>query len=171
MIKHIKVGNILDPSNKAHIIIAMNTEFDDVRGIGKPFVGKIKRTRSIKLGTVVSFDYDGSRELHMLVCHRLGKGGWENADQYVRYGMDYLWKCEPHHSYSIVNIGTGRVGKRDGADHMQIRSAIASSFLPVDLFVLNEPMQIPAEAAARIIPFRMWDMERGAVQIPVQAAA
>ena len=172
MIKNILVGNILAPENKFDIVIGMNTAFDDVRGIGKPFVERINKTRKIRLGTVVTFDYDGRRELHMIVCHRLGKGGWKNAEQYVRFGMDYLWKSDPVSKYSIVNIGTGRVGIRDGADHAAIRSAIASSFLPVDLYILNERERIPAEATATVMPFkpiRMWDMEAG--EVPIQAAA
>ena len=172
MIKDIKVGNILDCSNRSNIIIGMNTEFSDVRGIGKPFVERISKTRTIRLGTVVTFNYDNDRELHMIVCHTLGRGLWSNAEQYVRYGMDYLWNCDRESNYSIVNIGTGRVGMRDGADHASIRGAIASSYLPVDLFILNEPERIAAEATARIIPLaplRMWDMQEG--QVPIRAAA
>lgn len=172
MIKNLLVGNILDKDNRADIIIGMNTDFNDVFGIGKPFVRQIEKTRAVKLGSVITFDYDGTRELHMLVCHKLGRGGWKRAEQYVRYGMDYLWKHNPDRMYSVVNIGTGRVGKRDGADHMAIRSAIASSFLPVDLFILHEKEQIPAEAAANVVPIRplrMWDMEQG--EAPIQVAA
>lgn len=168
MIKDIKVGNILAPENRSDIVIGMNTAFDDVRGIGKPFVERISKTRKIRLGTVVTFDYDGSRELHMIVCHKLGKGGWKNADQYVRYGMDYLWKSDPDSAYSIVNIGTGRVGRRDGADHGAIRDAMAASFLPVHLYILNESEGIPAEAAVSVTPLkplRMWDVIEGEIRV------
>jgi hypothetical protein len=169
MIKDIKVGNILDRENRADIIIAMNAQFDDVQGIGKPFVARIKRTREVKLGSVVSFRYDRDRELHMLVCHNLGKGGWKTAEQHVRYGMDYLMHLAPDREYSIVKIGTGRVGKRDGANPAIIHSAMATSFLPVTMFVLNEPMEIPAEASASIIPFRVWNIDDGAKEIRVAA--
>ena len=172
MIKNIFVGDILDPENRADIIIAMNIEFRDVQGIGRAFIGKILQTRAIRLGTVISFEYDESRELHMLICHHIGKGGWRDAEQFVRYGMDYLWHSAPRRKYSIVNIGTGRVGIRDGADHAKIREAVVGSFLPVDLYVYNERARIPAEASARSLPvkaLRMWDMEHG--QVPIQVAA
>ena len=48
MIKKKRFGNILRPENPAHIIIAMNVEFADVRGIGLPFVDRIRGTREIK---------------------------------------------------------------------------------------------------------------------------
>lgn len=169
MIKDIKVGNILDISNSADIIVGMNTTFDDVFGIAKPFVENINRVRQVTLGSVISFNYDDARNLHLLVCHKIGKGGWVNADQYVRYGMDYLWKADSGRAYSAVRIGTGRVGRRDGADHSAIHTAMGTSFLPVDLFVLNEREEIPAEASAKIIPFRMWDMVQG--EVPLQRMA
>ena len=172
MIKNIRVGNILSPENDSDIIIGMNLQFKDVLGIGKPFVDRIVRTRDLRLGSVISFEHDDERELHMLVCHRIGKGGWKDAEQFVRYGMDYLWQKRQDRKYSIVNIGTGRVGKRDGADHALIRSAITSSFLPVDLYILNEKERIPAEATASVVPlrpFRIWDTERGEVSIRLAA--
>ena len=170
-IKSIRVGNILSPDNPTDIIIGMNAEFDDVTGIGKPFIDQIVKTRDVSLGSVITFDYDGSRQLHMLICHHLLKGGWDRADHYVRYGMDFLWNSDPNRDYSIVNIGTGRVGKRDNADHAAIRTAMSTSFLPVDLFVLNESER-PAAAMAQVIPLkplRMWDMARGETDIRLAA--
>jgi hypothetical protein len=169
MIKDIKVGNILDRSNRADIIVGMNTTFADVFGIAKPFVDDIRKTRTVRLGSVISFNYDKTRNLHLLICHHIGKRGWTNADQYVRYGMDYLWKAGGDRKYSAVRIGAGRVGKRDGADQAAIHTAMGTSFLPVDLFILDEPAQIPAEATAKIIPFRMWDMVHG--EAPIQQLA
>ena len=163
MIKNIMVGNILDRKNHADIIIGMNAEFEDVTGIGLPFIERVVKTQEIPLGAVVTFDYDDERQLHMLICHHLMMGGWERADQYVRYGMDFLWDVNPNRDYSIVNIGTGRVGLRDGADHMAIRTAMATSFLPVDLYVLNEPLR-EAAVMANVIPLkpvRVWSLEHG----------
>jgi hypothetical protein len=172
MIEDIVVGDILSLQKKADIIIGMNTELSDVLGIGKRFVAQIRKTRSIALGSVISFEYDRTRELHMLVCHELGSGGWANADKNVRYGMDYLWNKRPDRKYSIVQIGTGRVGRRDGADHAAIRGAIASSYLRADLYVLpQDGDEIPAAATGRIhmAPVRMWDITRG--EVPLQVAA
>lgn len=172
MIKSIEVGDILDPSNEADVIIGMNVSFADVRGIGKPFVERIQRTRIVTLGSVVSFDLDGSRELHMLVCHLLGEGGWKEADKYVRYGLDYLWKTRLGRSFSIVQIGTGRIGRRDGADPVAIHSAMADSFLSVHLYIYR-PELAAARASEHIIPFRhplrMWDIEHGETPIPLVA--
>lgn len=171
MIKHIRVGNILDPENQADIIIGMNLEFKDVRGIGRPFIDRIRRTRAITLGSVVTFDYDGTRQLHMLVCHQIGKDGWASADAYVRYGLDYLWKFDPERKYSIVDIGTGRVGTRDGADQMLIHRAIADSHLETDLFVLDQRERISTEAVVRPGPQKplwMGDVVQG--RIPIQVA-
>lgn len=169
MIKNIKVGSICEPTNRTDIILGMNMTFDDVLGIARPFVENIQRVREATLGSVISFQYDEGRNLHLLVCHQIGKGGWMDADKYVRYGMDYLWKADPFREYSIVSIGTGRVGRRDGADHAAIRTAMSTSFLPVDLFILDERAPIPAEMSAKILPFRMWDIERG--EVPLRMAA
>lgn len=172
MIRSQKVGNILSPHNPCDVIIAMNDRFADVHGIGKQFVAQIRRTREIKLGAVVSFDLDSRRELHMLICHRIGLAGWSNAHQYVRYGMDYLQMTSPGRQYSIVDIGTGRVGKRDGADDMLIRTAITMSFLPVDMYILDDKERLPAEALADVVPIRplrMWDMLSGEDKIRVAA--
>ncbi len=107
----------------------------------------------------------------MIVCHHLLKGGWNNAEKYVRYGMDFLWNANPNRDYSIVNIGTGRVGIRDGANEEAIRTAIASSFLPVDLYILNERDRMPAEAVnvVPLKPLRVWDMAHG--EQDIRAAA
>lgn len=166
MIQDIVVGNILDKSNQRDIIIGMNVEFTDVLGIGAPFANRIRQTRAVTRGSVISFDFDGKRELHMLMCHRIGENGWEDAEQFVRYGLDYLWKTNVTGTeFSIVNIGTGRVGKRDKADQVAIRTAIATSFLPVRMFILDDKTHVPVQMEAQILPFtkptRIWDMEHG----------
>ncbi len=172
MIKDIKSGNILSDRNPADVIIGMNSELEDVLGIGRAYVEKIRTTNALSLGAVVSFEMRGDRELHMLICHKLGKGGWKNADQFVRYGMDYLWQKRPDRLYSIVNIGTGRVGKRDGADAVAIRSAIASSFLQADLYIYNEELeQEPAHNVVSLRPFRIWQMDGGEIPLQVAQAA
>ena len=172
MIHGITVGNIRHPNNKSDIVIGMNTTFADVKGIGAPYIKDIIRTRAITLGTVITFDFDGTRQLHMLICHKIGRAGWVNADQHVRYGMDHLWQRDNSRQYSIVQIGTGRVGKRDGADVPKIIRAIADSHLPVTMFVLNEGETIPVEATAQVSPFkpmRMWSKVGG--EVPIRVAA
>jgi hypothetical protein len=155
MIINIKVGDITAPENNADLIIGMNSQLIDVYGIGKPFVNKINTIHPIMLGSVLSFTFDDCRNLHMLICHHLGKGGWNNADKYVRYGMDYLWHSESNAKrFSIVQIGTGRVGIRDDADSTSIRTAMANSFLPVDLFIFEQPKQ--QVNASAVLPLRAY---------------
>jgi len=148
MINDIKVGDITSPENRADIIIGMNTKLQDVTGIGLPFVKKINALHPIDLGSVLSFKFDDDRNVHMIICHRLGdNGGWKDADMHVRFGMDYLWHTERNgRKFSTVQIGTGRVGVRDGADPVCIRTAMATSHLPVTLFVFN-----PRETVAAVI--------------------
>ncbi len=173
MIRDIKVGDITNPSNSADIIIGMNSTLSDVLGIGRPFTDKIATIHPIVRGSVLSFEFTSERNLHMIICHDIGAGGWLDADKQVRYGMDYLWHSEDtqraeggldhlligkNRRYSIVQIGTGRVGKRDGADPAAIRSAMAASFLPVDLYVYDPGAREAVEAASVVPlrPYRAW---------------
>ena len=129
-----------------------------------------------------SFEFTPERNVHMIICHAIGEGGWVHADRYVRYGLDYLWQTEAaqharggldylmvgtQRRYSIVQIGTGRVGKRDGADHALIRSAIADSYLPVDLYVYDPALRQLVEQAQQppIRAFRAWHPVHGEERI------
>jgi hypothetical protein len=173
MIIDIRHGDITTRENSSDIIIAMNTELGDVRGIGKPFVSKIARTRGLQLGSVFSFSFDTDRALHMLICHKLGTDGWTDADSYVRFGLDFLWQKQRDVEHSIVRIGTGRVGKRDGADHARILTAMATSHLKLRLFVLpDEREQVAMEnllSSPNLVPFRQWSRETG--ETPIRVAA
>jgi hypothetical protein len=146
----------------------MNSTLSDVLGIGRPFVDKIAAIHPIVRGSVLSFEFSPGRHLHMIICHDIGETGWIDADREVRFGMDYLWHTERMRRYSIVQIGTGRVGKRDGADPAAIRSAMAASFLPVDLYVYDPVAREAVEAAASAPPlraFRAWHPTRGEERI------
>ncbi|TXH01058.1 MAG: hypothetical protein E6R05_06155 [Candidatus Moraniibacteriota bacterium] len=158
MINDIVVGDITRPTNPADVIIGMNSTLSDVLGIGRPFVKKVAAIHPIVRGSVLSFKFTPERHLHMIICHDIGEGGWVGADQQVRFGMDYLWHTDGSRRYSIVQIGTGRVGKRDGADPTAIRSAIAASFLPVNLYVYDPGAREAVEAAvqAPLRAFRAW---------------
>lgn len=104
----------------------------------------------------------------MLICHEIGKDGWACADEYVRFGMDYLWHTEGGRHYSAVQIGTGQVGKRDGADSTAIRSAMADSFLPIDLYVYLSTVRQVIEATTVHPPlraFRAWHPTHGEERI------
>ncbi len=174
MITDIVYGDITAPENPADIIIGMNTTLRDVTGIGRPYLEKISAAYPIELGSVISFSFAENypRKVHMLICHSLGEDGWRDSDKYVRFGMDYLEHTEPKtKQFSIVNIGTGRVGRRDGADHAAIRTGIANSFLPVSLYIWDMPKQ---EAAAdripmSLVPYRIWNMEHGEELIKLAA--
>lgn len=168
MIRDIKVGDITSPSNQADIIIGMNSTLSDVTGIGLPFVKQIAAIHPIVRGSVLSFTFTPERNLHMLICHGFGMVGWSNAEMHVRFGMDYLWHTDGGRQYSIVQIGTGRVGKRDGADTAAIRSAIATSFLPVDLYVYDSAVRQVVEntmAQPPLRAFRAWHPTYGEERI------
>ena len=64
--------------------------------------------------------------------------------------------------FSIVNIGTGEIGQRDGADAVALRTAITSSFLPVTLFVraFRSPSYVPVEREP-LRAFRAWSPIQG----------
>ncbi len=177
MIRHIVPGDITDPRNKADIIIGMNSALNDVTGIGLPFVKQSIPTRAIQLGSVISFNFDTNRKLHMLICHHLGEGGWAGADRHVRFGLDYLEHLahmdeEPpvERDYSIVHIGTGRVGIRDGADKVAIHRAIADSHLTVDLFVYKKPEEAAVVSMRTpLVPFRAWSPNFGEERMSLAA--
>lgn len=130
----------------------MNTTLEDVTGIGVPFVKKINPTHPIKLGSVSNFQFDRDRMLHMLICHNIGSGGWADADKWVRLGLDHLWqaqKTEDHalfgSRFSIIQIGTGYIGRRDGANPREIMTAMATSYLDLTLFVRDKEFPIPVK--------------------------
>ena len=148
------------------IIIGMNQELQDVRGIGRRVLQGYEPLRKLPLGSVITFPWDkAGRELHLLICHKLGEGGWERAEQHVRYGLDYLNHKEgrSERGHGIVEIGKGRVGKRDGADPTLIHQAIADSWLPVTLFIFDPP-DLREAVSGQVIPIRpssTWSMETG----------
>lgn len=159
MIGEIRFDDITGSNNPGHIIIGMNSALRDVRGIGRRFVGSANTTQPIDLGSVLSFKFDARRNLHMIICHHLGEGGWHEADKYVRFGLDHLWQNEaPGQRFSVVQIGAGRIGRRDGANHQAIRTAIDESHLTADLYVSPNmgSQQVAARAPAELIAFRAW---------------
>lgn len=172
LINDIVVGDITAKSNKSDVIIGMNSELRDVTGIGLRFVKNAVPTKLLKLGTVISYDFDEFRKIHMIICHHLRPGGWAGAEEHVRFGLDFLNHVSDGQSHSIVQIGTGRVGKRDGANPALIRTAMADSHLPVKLFVY-EPREA-LEMVERVDippmkPFRAWSVAEGIV--PLRLAA
>lgn len=167
MIEEIVHGNITNKEvASGDIIIAMNTKLSEASAIGRPFVRNRNILREIKLGSVLTFNFDDERLLHMLICHRIGRGGWANAEKYVRFCLDYLWQQHNDKKYSIVQIGKGHIGRRDGANVPAIRTAMADSFLRMDLVILPEMLEAQAAVGVTsMVPFRVWDMERGEREI------
>lgn len=163
MITDIITADVTDPrANPGDLIIGMNTKLAQASAIGRPFVSPLQKGRELPLGSVLSFDFDDERRLHMLICHHIGKGGWARSDQHIRFCLDYLWQQHGERTYSIVKIGTGPVGMRDGANSSAILSAIADSFLPTKLFLLPpERFAQLAVATVPMKPFRLWDMVGG----------
>lgn len=171
MIRNIIPGDITSPDNPCDIIIGMNSQLQDVTGIGRTFVQNAIPQKALGLGSVISYDFDESRKLHMIICHDLGRGGWRKADMYVRFGLDYLNHlndgCREH---SIVQIGTGRIGKRDSADHSAIHTAMANSFLELDLYVFDSSkLRQPAADIIELRPLSAWSPRHG--DVPVDAIA
>lgn len=171
MIVDIHHGDITNPRNKLDIIIGMNTSLAEASAIGRRVLINKSLTRELGLGDVVTFTFDEHRNLHMLICHYLGSGGWINADKFIRLGLDHLWQCsEAETQFSIVRIGTGPVGIRDGADHAAIHTAMADSWLPLHLYI-REPKQVEA----RVVQFpplkalRAWSYEKGEREIRIAA--
>ena len=72
----------------------MNSTLEDVTQLGWRFTKNIKAAEPIGLGTVLSFLFDDTRMLHMIICHNIGFGGWSEADKYLRIGLDYLWQTD-----------------------------------------------------------------------------
>lgn len=169
MIREIYYGDITDRmTNPGDIIIGMNTKLLEASALGWRFVHDVVALGEIQLGSVLTFNFDEKRLLHMLVCHHLGPEGWKDADRYVRFCLDYLWQQHNDRKYGIVQIGAGPVGRRDGANVSLIRTAMADSFLEVDLILL--PKSIEARTAVdlpRSSPLRVWDMGKGERQIKV----
>lgn len=171
-IRHIIQGDITHPNNRTNPIIGMNSDLRDVTGIGLPFVRDAVPTRALQLGSVISYGFGQGRTLHMIICHHLGVGGWADAPKHVRFGLDFLEHVsEPDEEFSIVQIGTGRVGMRDGADAPAIRTAMTNSYLDVDLFIYD-----PHEHQAAVVhkptplrPFRAWAPMEGVIPLPVAA--
>lgn len=158
MIDKIIYGDITDPSNKAcHFIIGMNGHLESLKGIGRKSVEKLSAVYPVKLGSVVSIPYVGKgdtfpRTLHMIICHYLRRGGWDDAERCIRYGMDSLRQnYGDTEKFSMVDIGTGEKGLRFGANRAAIHKAMATSDLMVDLYkydhaeetVLNQVVRLP----------------------------
>lgn len=170
MILDFLAGDILADDVTDDIIIGMNSQLQEVQGIGLPFTWQIQHNKPLKLGTVFSFELDAVRKLHMIICHHLGQGGWENSDQYLRFGMDYIRQTEGPRPCSMVKVGTGHIGQRDGADVPKIISAIADSHLAVTLYVYrpHEPEAVEARVALplpSLVAYRAWNHEDGPLSL------
>jgi hypothetical protein len=173
VIQEIHYGDITNPDNRRDIIIGMNTALAEASVIGRRVLLGKTLTRPLSLGDVVTFEFDHERQLHMLICHELGKPGWRHADRYVRFGLDYLWQCDNASvDYSIVEIGTGPVGRRDRADAAAILTAMTNSFLPLHLFIHPEQREAHMAEVVGFPPLRslrIWRVDEGEEDIRVAA--
>lgn len=145
-----------DPSD---IIVGMNPMLDELTDIVLPKGWRSKNRAPFPLGGVVSFKLNSKQLLHMLICHNLGVGGWEQADRYVRIAMDHLWSIYGSSRYfSMVEIGKGKIGSRDGADHEAIHTAIANSWLSVDLYIFesSQPVAIQTITPKQLRAHSSW---------------
>ncbi|MEK7575294.1 MAG: hypothetical protein AAB511_03640 [Patescibacteria group bacterium] len=172
MITDIKDGDITDHrDNPGDIIIGMNTEVKEASAIGQPFARKMIPLGLLNLGTVLTFRFDEERLLHMIICHHLSPGGWRNAEQYVRFGLDFLWQSAGDRKYGIVQIGKGPVGKRDGADFGNLHRAISDSYLRMTLFIRGQEKTAekvsvdPVRKVSKepLLYLRGWDSKQGVV--------
>tara|TARA_B100000508_G_scaffold77059_1_gene59946 strand:- start:2125 stop:2646 length:522 start_codon:yes stop_codon:yes gene_type:complete len=168
-----ETGDITHPSNKRDIIIGMNRTLQNVTGIGYPFVSGLNLAGELELGGVLSFKFDHGRHLHMLICHTNEIGGWEDSHKYVRFGLDFLWQQDTDgRDFSIVEIGTGKNGRKQGADAPRIHRAMGNSFLDLTLFVNhNDPERVAAHDAL-VVPmeaYRAWTPQGGIVELAAAA--
>jgi hypothetical protein len=145
MILETIIGDITDAGNHRDIIIGMNTELGELSALGRRFIDDGIPGVCQALGSILTFEFDNDRLLHMIICHNLNENGWRCADMYVRFALDWLWANNREREYSIVEIGKGEVGQKYGADHAAIHTAIATSYLPVTLFVKPPQMRVPAK--------------------------
>jgi hypothetical protein len=166
----------MSSKNRRHIVVGMNVDLVEPSAIPRPYVDKLRESLdcSLELGTVLSFDVKTRPEmgfcqrLHAVVCHtvhRIGRG-WNGADRHVRFALDYLHYTERHTGeFSIVRIGTGPVGLRDGADHAAILTAMNNSFLPLTLYIRPEESLRPV--AVEMAPLELvalasaWHPDKG----------
>jgi hypothetical protein len=170
MIKDIIDGDATNRAdNPGDIIIGMNSTLAEPSAIGRPFTYTVEVLKEIKLGSVLTFKFDEERLLHMLICHKIGEGGWEGAHEHVRFGMDYLRYLHGDRKYGIVEIGNGPIGRRDGANVPIIRAAMTDSYLDVNLIRLPRQLEVQVAVAKPSLgyPFRIWDMKKGEREIRV----
>lgn len=164
-----QVGDIAAPQNHRDIIIAMNTSLAEPSKLSKSFVSdKYLTDGELELGTVLTYTFSGKgkneRLLHMVICHRIGVGGWQDTEKYLRFGLDYLWFTARNRKYSIVTIGEGRVGLRDGANIAAISRAIADSNLQMVQFQQGDAETVLALAIQKARPVMAWVPQFGQVE-------
>lgn len=136
------------------IIIAMNTELKELTRLGRRFVGG-SISGPVEKGSVLTFKYDELRRIHMIVIHDLEPNGWDGAEEYLRYGLDDLWKEaqeeDRDREFSIVQIGKGPVGRKYGADPIALRKAMEDSHLNMTLFIQDEKAPVAAAVRPKLI--------------------
>lgn len=173
MIVNRKFGDILsmDDNPFGDIIIAMNTDLQQLSALARNFVGG-SINGPIEKGTVLTFKNDGIRRIHMIVVHDLCVNGWKDSHKYLRIGLDLLWmggrqdmlKKEVVRMFSIVQIGNGKVGRKYDADTKVLEQAMEDSFLALTLFkdkstsvgaVLEFPQQPDLEIVEIVKPRAM----------------
>ena len=153
-----RIGDITSFTNKSHIVFAMNDTLEEATPLIAPYVEKLAfgPENPLTLGSVLSFPFTNGRKLFLVICHKIGFGGWEGADQYLRFGLDWINHYKQKgDTFSIVEVGTGPSGMRDGADAASLKTAIATSYLPVYLFVREEVKVMAAAAAANKAPLNL----------------
>ena len=169
----IHLGDITDPKNKRDIIIGMNTRLAEASAIGRRVLVGKSLARNLELGDVITFKFDELRNLHMIICHTIGGGGWRGAERHIRFGLDYLWQRNQaeNRKFSIVKIGAGPIGRRDGADAIAIHTAMADSFLPLHLFVRGSVTLASTNVAnlPPLQPHRIWQHSDGEREIRLAA--
>ena len=103
-----------------HIAFAINTE--GLNDLG--FAGKVsenwndlKKCGKNRIGTVISKEIN-DKMFHALVCHSLNEGWDDNQAYNIKECFDNI----PANGEQVatVAIGTGNIGKRDGADFAKI---------------------------------------------------
>lgn len=128
-------GNIFE-TNCKHIMFAVNTEGANTSGfagqVSTSFWAELAYIGPKPLGTVLSFNKDGSRTFHAIVCHSLRKG-WKEAPSVLRGCLDAL-NVPNDEPIASVQIGRGPIGRMSGADFFAIIQAMDDSNKSIVLY-------------------------------------
>jgi hypothetical protein len=137
MIQNVVRGDIL-LSGRKHILFGVNTEGYNDAGfagmIARRYLPQIANTGPMNLGDKLEFEAEG-KTFHALVCHSLGVDGWTNAPRVIEETLNRI-QLPAGEMLASIAMGSGLIGKMQGADPIEILGALHRSKPPIELYVL-----------------------------------